>query len=187
MSNTPNYASYHLHELEEALKNLDCEANPEEEKLLKELIANGGYSYPTGQQVSPETKSLVTAQEITNSKFKWTLVGILGVLIFFNLVNLIFTHQLISLIPIIFQSVILTMIFKKNSSLKTFIKVWSVLLIIGGIAGMYLSTQIPEQSALFNALSIIGGVLIFRFSGKYVCDINTSNKSFKPTPESGAV
>jgi len=63
VSNKVNYEILHIPELEEALKNIDEDANPEDAELIKELIAKGGYKYPpetNGESVGSE-QSMVLA------------------------------------------------------------------------------------------------------------------------------
>jgi guanyl-specific ribonuclease Sa len=52
MSDTPDYSSYHLHELEAALREIDETERPEEARLIRETIAKGGYVYPTAPPVT---------------------------------------------------------------------------------------------------------------------------------------
>lgn len=51
MNGKVNYEIFHLSELEDALKNIDEAANPEEADLIKKLIAKGGYKYPESLEV----------------------------------------------------------------------------------------------------------------------------------------
>ncbi|BEU04380.1 hypothetical protein OAG1_31800 [Agarivorans sp. OAG1] len=64
-----NYETFHLHELEGALKKLDVESNPDEAAYIKELIDKGGYQYPSSVK-----KSRLAACTIKHRAFKYFLV-----------------------------------------------------------------------------------------------------------------
>jgi hypothetical protein len=69
MKYSQNYEIFHLHELEETLDKLDIEAKPDEAAYIKELIAKGGYQYPS----APKSARLL-ACSIKYRAFKYFLV-----------------------------------------------------------------------------------------------------------------
>lgn len=66
MNGKVNYEILHLSELEEALKGLDEDVNPEEVRLIKELIDKGGYKYPP--ETNRESVETVQSMELASRK-----------------------------------------------------------------------------------------------------------------------
>ncbi|MAT58067.1 MAG: hypothetical protein CMF23_08860 [Ignavibacteriae bacterium] len=85
------------------------------------------------------------------------LTSIITVLSIYNIVTLLFYLNYISIIPIALQLPILYCIYKKRKELKLFVKIWSIILLIGGIAGWVsiISTLgLKELDAEFNQESL---------------------------------
>ena len=159
-----NYEILHVHELEEALSNLDEKSNSEEAEYVRGLIAQGGYRYP------PETA--IESAEITNPVYKWSLLTFIALMMIVNITSLIFYYKPLALVPITFQGIIVYMIFAHNKHLKTLIIVWSVLLIVAGGAGLLVKMLspgiIPLAEMADKALFLVVGVLLISFSGSCI-------------------
>jgi hypothetical protein len=139
MSGSPDYSSYHLHELEQALKDLDEAAKPEEARAIREHIAKGGYVYPT----EPPTEKIA----FINAAYKWALVGVLGALALFNLAAFVLTLDMRALIPLVLQGALLLMIRRKHKHTRALIKVWSALLIASALLQFMAMHYAPELEA----------------------------------------
>ena len=63
------------------------------------------------------------------------LTALLVVLSTYNIFSLIMYLNYISIIPLLFQLPMLFFIYHKKRTLTIFIKIWSVILLIGGVAG----------------------------------------------------
>ena len=133
METQKNYGSYHLHELERALSNINEQDNPEEARLIREYIAKGGYQYPA---------HLTARATFTSAPFKWTLFAVLSFLLLANVVSLL-TGALIALIPMAIQGTLLIMIFSRHKNLGAMLKIWTYLMTIGGAFLFYLTLQDP--------------------------------------------
>lgn len=159
-----NYKILHVSELEEELRNLDGQNNPEEMEYIQKLIAQGGYQYPS--------KTIIESVEINNAIYKWGLLIFIALLMVINIFSLLVYSQALALIPVAFQSIIVYMIFTKNEYLKVMIIVWSVLLIIAGgfglLATMTSSTAIQITTIADQLLFLVAGVLLVAFSGKCI-------------------
>ena len=88
------------------------------------------------------------------------LTSILVVLSVYNIITLVLYLNYISLIPLIFQLPMLYFIYRKQKELKIFIKIWSIILLIGGIAGWVsiianLSLKVLNSEYDENALGFI--------------------------------
>jgi hypothetical protein len=86
MQTRPDYSSYHLHELEAALANIDESTNPEEAKIIRGYIEKGGYTYPK--------ESEVAGVRFVSATYKWFLVSVLAVLFVANLYFLVVDHRI---------------------------------------------------------------------------------------------
>ena len=73
--------------------------------------------------------------EFENKFYIVLLTSILAVLSIYNIIAVIMYSSYLSLIPLLFQLPMLFFIFNKKIELIIFIKIWSVIILIGGIAG----------------------------------------------------
>ena len=145
MNTQKNYGSYHLHELERALANINEQDNPEEARLIREYIAKGGYQYPA---------HLTARAVFTSAPFKWTLVAVLSFLLLANLVSLL-TGALIALIPIAIQGILLFMIFTRHKNIGAMLKIWTSFITLAGAFLFYLTLQDPYYTAFEAATRLI--------------------------------
>lgn len=162
MRNMPDYSSYHLKELEQALKEIDVNANPKEAKLIRGYMAKGGYTYP-------ETK--FDRVEFTNAGYKWSLVVVLLLLFFTNLFIFLVSADILSMVPAIIQGVILLAIYKKHKYTRLLIQLWSALLILSAIAGfiaMFYAPDFNGADVVGNAFRLFIGAAFFVLANKYV-------------------
>jgi len=130
MNNKVNYKNLHLNELEEALNNLDQESYPGEAEYIRKLIIKGGYQYPENTNYGKT--------EITNNVFKWMLVAVIFIFLCVNIITLVKSHYIWSIIPIIIHTSLLGMIFTKSTNLKFLIKLWFGIIIVGNFLGFYM-------------------------------------------------
>jgi hypothetical protein len=177
MQTQPDYSSYHLHELEAALANIDESTNPEEAKIIRGYIEKGGYIYPK----EPE----VVGVRFVSATYKWILVVVLAVLFVANLYFLAVEHRIIALIPLTLQSGMLYVIQKNHRYTRSLIKIWSTLLIISGsfgILSMFYATEVNWPKLAGNVLTLGGGLIFFALSSRFVeLVLVSSNKPSEPT------
>jgi hypothetical protein len=177
MQTRPDYSSYHLHELEAALANIDESTNPEEAKIIREYIEKGGYTYPK--------ESEVAGVRFVSATYKWFLVSVLAVLFVANLYFLAVDHRIIALIPLTLQGGLLFMIQKNHKYTRSLIKIWSALLIISGsfgILSMFYTTEVNWPKLADNVFKLGGGLLFFALSNRFVeLVLVSSNKPLEPT------
>ena len=145
METQKNYGSYHLHELERALSNINEQDNPEEARLIREYIAKGGYQYPA---------HLTARATFTSAPFKWTLVTVISFLLLANIVSLL-TGALIALIPMAIQGILLFMIFTRHKNIGAMLKIWTFLLTIAGAINFYITLQDAYYTAFEAATQLI--------------------------------
>ena len=159
-----NYEILHTYELEEALKNIDEDANHEEAKLIKELITKGGYEYPSAIEIE--------SAEITNTLYKSFLIIIASVFLTISLISLLFYSMFLALIPIIIQSTILYMVFTKHKLLRGSIRAWSIILIVSGVANLIASGYSPDPMSIYaiadEVIFLLIGSLYLSLSGKFI-------------------
>ncbi len=74
--------------------------------------------------------------ELKDGFYKLSLLGVLILLIFINLYSLLNTFSIVTFIPLSIQSSILILISLKHDYQEVPIKIWSILLFIGGLAGI---------------------------------------------------
>jgi hypothetical protein len=101
---------------------------------------------------------------LKNGFYKFSLIGIISILLILNLINFSNLFKVYSLIPLLLQVLILISVFSKNKSQEIFIKIWSILLIIGGLAGL-----ISGLAALLK-LIITGALNVSKFTWPYKLD-----------------
>jgi hypothetical protein len=82
MKEWPQYKTYHVHELEKALKAINETENPDEAAYIKELISKGGYKYP--EHIEEREKNLI--KKGNDPKFIILNTLLIGFLSFFALV-----------------------------------------------------------------------------------------------------
>ena len=145
METQKNYGSYHLHELERALSNINEQDNPEEARLIREYIAKGGYQYPA---------HLTARAVFTSAPFKWVLVAVLSFALL-PLFNSLLTGALMALVPIAIHVILLVMIFTRHKNLGAMLKAWTYLMTIGGASLFYLTLQDPYYTAFEAATRLI--------------------------------
>ncbi len=163
MRSIPDYSSYHLHELEEALKDIDESSNPEEARTIREFIARGGYVYPT----EPPIERVCFA----NAAYKWSLVVVLTVLLSLNLIIFASAHYLRSLIPIVLQGTILFMIYRNHKYTRMLIKIWCGLLILSALFGflaMYYAPAIEVPALAEHGTTLVVGLVFLVLANRYV-------------------
>ena len=97
--------------------------------------------------------------------YKLLLIGVLFLLLFYNVYNLLVFLLFLSLIPMTLHTTILILIFLKHKYLGIMIKIWATLLFIGGLAGLVATV------ATYLAYSIDStGTDMERLSLKYMVD-----------------
>ena len=74
--------------------------------------------------------------EYTNKLYIRQLCAVIAVLLVFNLYLLAFKIQLLAIIPILLQSLMITMIVKRSKHMILLIKIWAILMLIGGGFGL---------------------------------------------------
>lgn len=163
MKNTPDYSTFHLHELADALKRIDESTNPEEAKIIREFMTRGGYVYPT----EPETERV----EFTNAAYKWVLVAVLSALFLLNMIILVTTHHLWSLVPMTFQGTILLMILNDYKYTRMLIKLWCALLMVSALFGflsLYYASNVDISDVVEHIFKLGIGVVFIMLSDRYV-------------------
>lgn len=171
-----NYENLHLSELKDALNKLNEDSQPEEAEYIRQLILKGGYQYPENTNYE--------SAEISSTPFKWVLVSIITALLFFNIFTLIKSNYLWSVIPIIIQTALLSMIFTNNKNLKLLIKIWLIIIITGNFLGFYMlligSEPINYLQLADKGITLLVGIIIFWLSSKYIVMLpKASNKAIK--------
>ena len=165
MQHQPDYSSYHLHELEAALADIDESKNPEEASIIREHIKKGGYTYPV-DSVEPK----VVGVRFVNASYKWFLVSVLSLFFLGNLIALVIGH-IATLVPIALQGSLLFMIYMNHKYTRALIKVWSSLIMISGLSGAISTFFAPDMdwSRLVSGMLIFGGgLMIFVLSNRFV-------------------
>ena len=95
--------------------------------------------------------------EFESGYFWYFLVGVLGILIGLNLLAVIGGHFL-SVIPLLFQSVVLGMAWVRHPWTKGIVRLWSALLAIG--AGLQVVGMVIAPSGTVSPLRAAGWVLL---------------------------
>jgi hypothetical protein len=67
-----------------------------------------------------------------NQTFQILIIAALGLLLCWNLYTLFFLKSLVALVPIIVQTTVLVLVLTKNRHAKMGIKIWAIVLMIGG-------------------------------------------------------
>ena len=79
---------------------------------------------------------------------------------------------LIALVPIAVQSAVLYMIFTKHKLLRGIIRIWSALLIIGGVFGLFAAYVSPDPVNIIvvadKAIFLMIGFIYLLLSDKYI-------------------
>ena len=173
MKYTTDYEILHVHELEAALKNIDETESPEEAAYIRKLISEGGYKKPDGTNYK--------SSEFSNVYFKWSLILLLSFFLLLNLLVFVTTLYPYSLIPVAFQALLITLIFRKSPHVRALVKLWAALMVIGSIAhlwSIYLSVGAINMAGIIErSILLVIGLSIFWFAGKLiVLNEETSNK-----------
>ncbi len=129
-----------------------------------------------------------------NSKFYIVfLTSILTILSIYNVFLIIVYSVYISIVPLIFQSSMIYFIYKKKKILKTIIKIWSIIFLIGGIAGWvaifatiglklsgaeYNSYELDVYNLLFQSLRIMIPLYFLLFLNESITE-STVNKTIE--------
>ncbi len=161
--NIPDYRSYHLHELEEALRGIDEDSNPDEANLIRDYIAQGGYVYP------PETR--IERVEFTHAGYKWLLVLILSLLLTMNSFIFAVSANFLSMIPMVIQGIILLAISINHKYARVLIKLWCALMILSSMAGFMSMHYAPEFNGadfIENSVTLLIGVAFLVLADKHV-------------------
>jgi hypothetical protein len=185
--NFPNYSLYHLHELEAALKNVDELVKPDEARVIKEFIRNGGYKYPVvlstprpDHEVDvkdprnySEVVSLCTVKQVafTSARYKFTLVFILSSLLLLNVIAWLVSRNSALFVSIAFQGGLLSMIFLKHKYTRALIKVWSSFLIAAGVTGflsMLFYSSRSLSALIWNAICLSVGLSFLLWANRSV-------------------
>lgn len=164
MKNKTDYEFLHVSELEEKLRKIDQEQNPEEAEYIRALINKGGYKYPVGTNFD--------GTEITNKYFKWALLGLLVFLAVINTIVFAVHLRLISLIPVLFQSVVIFMIMRKHKYLRIVVRIWFMFTILINLLGVIVFNLSPDSISddklIFILINLSFGVIFFWLSGRYI-------------------
>jgi hypothetical protein len=141
MNNRPNYNLYHTHELKKRLTELDPKNNQDEIQEIQKLIDSGGYQFPsivseTSDDTGQTIKRTAVATNFKSSKFILALYFTISILLLLNFYNLIAFGVMISIIPIVFQSLILYCLYNAHTMSKILVKIWATLLMISGFFGL---------------------------------------------------
>jgi hypothetical protein len=172
MENLKNYSKYHLHELHRALANIDEKQNPEESRIIREHIDQGGYQYPAGA-------ALVTRSTFTSDKYKWSIVTLITALFLTNTLSLL-SGDLIALIPMTLQGALLFMIFSNHKGTRGMLKAWAILLMVSGSLNIFSSLYDAYATALevviYLALISIG-LVFFILTNHYIKLISDNETS----------
>ncbi len=159
-----NYEILHVHELEAALKNIDEVESPEEAAHIRRLISKGGCKPPEGTNYK--------SAEFTNVYFKWSLILLISFFLLLNLLIFATTLYPYSLIPVAFQAVLITLIFRKSPHVRDLVKLWAALMVIGSIAhlwSIYLSVGATNMTGIIErSILLVIGLSIFWFAGKFI-------------------
>jgi hypothetical protein len=164
----PDYSTYHLHELQAALANVDEQVRPGEAELIRGYIEKGGYKYPTEVIASVHFAKRV---EFSNKWYKKILFGFIGFLFCVNVLTLLVLQEPVALIPMIFQGGILTAIYWRNRFAKLLIKLWCGVVIFSGAAqfvGMLLLDNVSLGEGLWSFSMLTIGLGFLLATNRYV-------------------
>ncbi len=121
----------------------------------------------------------------TNQTFYWTILFLIGGLLFWNLFAIFATGLLIGILPITIQAILLGLIFTKNQYAKIGIKIWSIvfLAVASGLqfVGRFLQdltegfSKVDITHYLTTGITILLGVLIAVYTNKTVEIVEVTN------------
>ena len=121
----------------------------------------------------------------TNQTFYWTILFLIGGLLFWNLFAILVTGLLIGILPITIQAILLGLIFTKNQYAKIGIKIWSIvfLAVASGLqfVGRFLQdltegfSKVDITHYLTTGITILLGVLIAVYTNKTVEIVEVTN------------
>ena len=116
--------------------------------------------------------------EFKNIFFYWLLVGLIGFMLIWNIISLIFQFNLLTFLPITIQIFLLYLILSKNKYAKIGIKIWTILFVITAFGLQFLGKTLKIFADGFIAFNpaeyfrvlffLIIGILILVFTVKTV-------------------
>lgn len=145
MENKKYYELLQTEELKKRLAQVDVNKNPQEAQYLGALIERGGNASAFNFQ----------SAVITNRYFKWLLVSILSIFIFSGLLHLYLLLNPTALVSILVQSLILFLVVCEHKSMRVVVKIWSALLCINGLIGIYAINLSPDNFDLYDRIEIV--------------------------------
>jgi|SRR6056297_393486 len=149
----------------------------------------------TASEISPDGavgNDLKEKVYYTNKFYVGFLIAILSLLLLNNILVLFQSGALLSLLPIVFQSVVLIFLFTKHKWTIIAVRTWALIILIGGLAKFVGTSlrlvdfyffesvtsleEISIGSTIFMLLSIIVGSTYFFFAKRHIkTERNTLN------------
>ncbi len=113
--------------------------------------------------------------EFSDKTYKYQLCVVISILSVFNLYHLIANEVLLSIVSLSFQALIIYFIISRNQYTRITIKIWAVILLISGAAGLIqilaswglASLDEKPMSGLLTPANILMRVVFFTY-GAYV-------------------
>lgn len=139
MKPIPNYAAYSLDELKDALNRIDEQAHPEQAKLIRSYIEQGGFVRPA--------LPVVVGIDFTSV---WSFRCVVAMLVGFMSVNLalLVIGEGESLIPVLITASILAFVIFRHRFARVAIRTWCILMLLSAYPDIVMDYLMGDSTLL---------------------------------------
>lgn len=126
----------------------------------------------------------------TNAVFYWASILLLSVLLLWNLYLTIAQSRLVGLLPIVIQTTLLVLIFRKHEYAKNGLKYWAIIFLIVGPGLQFFGRFLENLTSSFSSadlahylttgITILIGIVIVVYTNRTVEILQTVEEEAEP-------